>query len=239
MVPFDVAVMKEAAKEIQQKSTALEGSGHQALETWTATRVERMAAHRDGARGKSGAVVGGEKSSLVRDVDDFPQLDDALRSTLTETVGIPSSRHTAFHILECLVERETECCREEELLAQRPRVKSLAPLEEALQSWNVEKAIQCGADDETIDDRSGFGDVTGVGVNQSRNKNNREANLAEAKRVISRVMERCVKLTEAEKTLENESGFAVLPEAKIDGKSWEEWKVVLKDAVMKYELAKK
>ena len=198
-----------------------------------------MAAHRDESR----VGVDG-KSSLVRDVDAVPRIGDVARRLMEDCVGIPaSSRQQSFaSVVNAMMEREMACRRKEESLGQRPEMRSLVPLEDALEAWNAKKSNDGSHANGTHNDNACNVTVTLNDVTlhlSDDSKTGKGASLSEAKEVMTRVMERCVKLTAAEKTLEEEGGFAVLPDVKIDGKNWAQWKAELKDAKLRYDLAKK
>ena len=62
--------------------------------------------------------------------------------------------------------------------------------------------------------------------------------LSSANALTGKLMERCVRLADAEKTLADEPGFEV-SDRRIDGKNWAVWKAQLRDALMRRELESK
>jgi len=100
----------------------------------------------------------------------------------------------------------------------------------------------------TTADRSGLSNVSSNhssvnGPNRSSSatasKKTLEENLALANKLTGKVMERCVSLAAAEKTIAEEPAFEALVDRKIDGKNWTQWKAELTDAVMRRELDRK
>ena len=149
-------------------------------------------------------------------------------------------------LVAALRQREDDCRRTEDALAAKPKIKSLEDAEDAAEAWRTDKIAKLGggggdaADAAAAADHKTKNDINGTvydDKNHDNNNNNMEANLSRARWRMGDVMERCVELTAAGKTLEEEVGFSVLPEVRVDGKSWPEWRAQLKDNQMRRELA--
>ena len=189
------------------------------------------------------------KGSLVRDCDATLGLSAGAAAVAAASGLIPPSRQSLPFLVAALHRREDDCRRPEDALAAKPKIKSLEDAEDAAEAWRNDKIAKLGsggggaADAAAGDDRKETKyDINGTVYDDKNNDNNNnynnlEANLARARRRMGDAMERCVELTAAEKTLEEEVGFSVLPEVRVDGKSWPEWRAQLKDNQMRGELA--
>ena len=193
--------MKQAAKEIRLKAASLQDSGLKASRTWSSLRLDQIASHRCDDDNNGNAKDA--KPALIRDVDTAPRISDSTRRSLADWIGADVSRRTFSFLIDAMLEKENDCDRKEKALMKRPTLKSLDDLEEALKTWTETRGV-------TMAPKSD-GEKDGAAHHRKPNRPPKTpaALLAEAHTVMNRIMERCVELTAAEKTLSEQGAFSV------------------------------
>lgn len=195
-VTFDPSLMKEAAKEIRLKAASLQDSGVHATRTWSSLRTDQLAAH--GHDSKDG------NPALIRDVDAAPGISHSTRRSLADWIGDDASRRSFSAIMDAVLQKKRECDRKEMALTNRPSLKSIAELEEAAETWTVTRGAQVTP--KTDDQQDGAANQPSSNPRPAKTQ---AALLTKADSVMNQIMERCVQLTAAEKTLSEEGAFSV------------------------------